>query len=65
MMVFEVDNIGCRSCVGKITQALRARDEAVQVNVDLEAGRVQVQGSLPVEDVRASLAAIGYPARLV
>ena len=61
-MKFHVNPLTCNSCVRSITQALQAVDSGARVDVDLEAGTVDVEGAFDATAVVATLAAIGYQA---
>lgn len=43
MIAFKVDDMTCNHCVGAITKALQAADSGVQVRIDLDAHRVEVE----------------------
>lgn len=62
-MLFEVEEISCGKCSTKIQQAIGAVDPTAHVDVDVDAGRVRVEGVLGKDQVIAALAAAGYPAR--
>lgn len=61
-MRFIVDGMTCGHCVRAITRAVQALDPAAQVTVDLDARSVDVQTSLPAEQVAAAIVVAGYPA---
>nr|WP_240048193.1 cation transporter [Crenalkalicoccus roseus] len=52
--------MSCQHCVRAITAAIRERDPAAEVRVDLAAGTVHAETSLPREAVAAAVAAEGY-----
>ncbi|HIQ40058.1 MAG TPA: heavy-metal-associated domain-containing protein [Sulfurivirga caldicuralii] len=60
----DVDNIKCGGCANSIRKALLALPGVEEVDVDIEAGRVAVQGD---EETRAAvveaLGRMGYPER--
>lgn len=62
-MLFEVEGISCGECSGKIQQALVAVDPTARVEVDVDAGRVRVEGLLRKEQALEALEGAGYPAR--
>lgn len=41
-----VEGMTCSGCVNAVTNAIKAKDESAVVSVDLDAGKVQVEGSL-------------------
>ena len=51
MQVFKVQGMSCGHCVRAITQAVQARDQAAEVQVDLAAGEVRVASRLAQEQV--------------
>ena len=42
---YKVDGMTCGGCAAAVTRALKARDPAAEVEVDLDAGTVSVDGS--------------------
>ncbi|MCE7031234.1 heavy-metal-associated domain-containing protein [Lysobacter sp. GX 14042] len=62
-MLFEVEGISCAKCSDKIHQALTTVDPTAQVEVDVDAGRVRVEGVLAKEQAIAALGGAGYPAK--
>lgn len=43
---YMVEGMTCSGCVNAVTNAIKAKDASVQINVDLDAGKVQVEGVL-------------------
>ena len=64
-MQFQVDNLSCQHCVRAVTEAIKARDAAATVAVDLASKQVVVSSALPADQVIAVLVDEGYPARLL
>lgn len=62
-MLFEVEGISCGKCSTKIQQAVTAVDPTARVEVDVDAGRVQVEGVLGKDQAIAAIAGAGYPAK--
>ncbi|MCP2076037.1 UNVERIFIED_ORG: copper chaperone [Pseudomonas lini] len=60
MQTFNVQGMSCGHCVKAITQAVRAKDPAADVQVDLGAKTVQVQSSLPADAVLEAIKEEGY-----
>ena len=63
-MSFEIDveNIKCGGCVGSIVSGLKALDGVVAVQVDVEQGRVTVDGDDALQpEVCELLKKLGYP----
>ncbi|MNZ93242.1 Copper chaperone CopZ [compost metagenome] len=63
MQVFKVQGMSCGHCVRAITQAVQARDQAADVQVDLAAGEVRVASRLAEEQVLEAIREEGYQAR--
>ena len=61
-MKFHVNPLTCGRCVRSITEALQGVDSGARVDVDLEAGTVDVDSALDATAIVATLAAIGYQA---
>lgn len=55
-----VQGMSCEHCVRAVTQAIRARDPAAEVAVDLAAGRLRATTALPEAEVRAAVEEEGY-----
>lgn len=62
MQVFKVQGMSCGHCVRAITQAVQARDQAAEVQVDLAAGEVRVVSRLAQEQVLEAIREEGYQA---
>ncbi|MBD2838576.1 heavy-metal-associated domain-containing protein [Pseudomonas sp. JM0905a] len=65
MQVFKVQGMSCGHCVRAITQAVQARDQAAEVQVDLAAGEVRVASRLAEEQVLEAIREEGYQAEAV
>ena len=62
MIKFNVQKMSCGHCVKSITEALEAIDPAVEVEADLEAGTVDVDTDVEMEDARNAIEGAGFPA---
>ncbi|SCZ37507.1 MULTISPECIES: heavy-metal-associated domain-containing protein [unclassified Pseudomonas] len=62
MQTFNVQGMSCGHCVKAITQAVKSKDPAADVQIDLGAKTVQVQSSLPADAVLAAIEEEGYEA---
>ncbi|MNF44458.1 Copper chaperone CopZ [compost metagenome] len=60
MQVFKVQGMSCGHCVRAITQAVQARDQAADVQVDLASGEVRVASRLAEEQVLEAIREEGY-----
>ena len=61
MYEFEVSGMSCGHCAATIARAVRATNEAAEVEVDLEAGRVRVRSSQQADEVARAIGQAGYP----
>lgn len=64
MQVFKVQGMSCGHCVRAITQAVQAREQAAEVQVDLAAGEVRVASRLAEEQVLEAIREEGYQAEV-
>lgn len=64
MQVFKVQGMSCGHCVRAITQAVQARDQAAEVEVDLAGGEVRVASRLSVEELTEAIRQEGYEVSL-
>ena len=62
MQTFNVQGMSCGHCVKAITQAVKSKDPAADVQIDLGAKTVQVLSSLPADAVLAAIKEEGYEA---
>lgn len=59
----QVQGMSCGSCVKQVTQVLRALNGVSEVTVDLQSGRVRVNGDPDSNALLAALQEAGYPAQ--
>ncbi len=59
-MEFHVEGMTCAHCVRAVTKAIQGIDPQAQVEVDLPAKRVRVQGEVDAERALAAIADAGY-----
>lgn len=59
-MQVQVEGMSCGHCVKTVTRAITERDANAKVNVDLGAGRVDVESRLSPTEVSAAIADAGY-----
>jgi len=62
MIELRVEGITCGHCVSTVTRAIKAVDPEANVQVDLQSGRVRVEGRSSVEVLGKAIAEAGYPA---
>lgn len=61
-MIIEVENIKCGGCASSISSKMKSLPGITDVLVDIEAGKVSLQGELSRRDDYANtLASMGYP----
>lgn len=58
--VLHVSGMTCQHCVRAVTQAIRARDAAADVQIDLPSGTVSVTSALPRQTLQDLIAEEGY-----
>ena len=66
MTTFQVENMSCDHCAGRVTKAIHSVDDAAEVKIDLASGKVEIS-SHPGESaaIVSAITEAGYPARLV
>ncbi len=57
---FTVSDMTCGHCAGRITAALRKRDPAARVSIELTKQSVAVDGSAARDDYAQAIRAAGY-----
>jgi copper chaperone len=57
---FQVEGMSCQHCIAAVTSAIRERDAAAQVQVDLASGRVVVDSTQSVDALKAAIDEAGY-----
>lgn len=62
MQEFKVTGMTCGHCVHAVADAVRGVDPGAVVSVDLDAGRMTVQGTVPASRIVEAVAAEGYAA---
>lgn len=60
MQTFKVQGMTCGHCKRTVINAIQARDSSAKVEVDLETGLVQVEGSLAESEIREVIEEEGY-----
>ncbi|HEY1131598.1 MAG TPA: heavy-metal-associated domain-containing protein [Roseateles sp.] len=61
MYRFTLPDMSCGHCVAAITEALKAADAQVRVEIDREARTAEVESALPREVLASALTEAGYP----
>lgn len=62
MIELRVQGMTCGHCASAVTRAVKTLDPEANVEVDLGAGRVRVEGGSSVEALARAVAEAGYPA---
>jgi copper chaperone CopZ len=57
----EVENMSCGGCVNSITKGLKTIDGVDSVAVDLENGKITIEGDVDQSAALEKLAKMGYP----
>jgi copper chaperone len=58
----EVENVKCGGCAGSIRTRLMDKEGIEDVQVDIEEGRISIQGDISdIEGIISNLSAMGYP----
>ena len=61
-MIFEVENIKCGGCANTIRTRVKAFDGVTDVSIDIDGGKVSIDGDESKRDDYATgLAKLGYP----
>ncbi len=63
-MILHVDNIHCGACAKRVDAAIRKAAPEAKADVNIESGKVTVEGAGDAASILASLEKAGYPARL-
>lgn len=63
MLELDVTGMTCSHCVRAVTQAVRTVDPEAEVQIDLAAKRVRIQGRSKADELIRVLGAAGYTAR--
>lgn len=62
MIELNVKNMTCGHCVNTVTRAIQSVDANAAVQVDLQTGRVQIDGSAAAVELLKAVNDAGYPA---
>lgn len=62
MIELKVQNMTCGHCVSAVTRAVKSVEPDAAVQVDLESGRVRVDGRSAAGELIKALEDAGYPA---
>ncbi len=61
MIRFNLPDLTCSHCAGRVTAALRSADPACTVSIDLASRTVSVQSDADRDELASVLAEAGYP----
>ena len=62
MIELSVKDMTCGHCIKVATRAVKSVDPEANVQVDIEGGRVRVEGGRSADELIRALDAAGYPA---
>lgn len=65
MYIFTVKSMSCGGCANAITRSIQAVDKVAMVKIQLPLKRVEVETSLPHDELLKLFDDAGYPAELV
>lgn len=60
MITLKIEGMTCMGCVQSVTRALEKADPSATVKIDLESGRLDLDGVLDREAARAAVEAAGF-----
>jgi len=60
MQLFTVTGMTCAHCVRAVTAAVRQRDAAAEVAIDLATGRVEIESAVARADLAEAILEEGY-----
>ena len=63
MITLNVEGMTCMGCVKSVETALKKADPAARVEIDLDSGRVDVDGALGFEAAKEVIEASGFDVR--
>ena len=58
--VYRVDGMVCNHCKNNVEKVISDLAGVISVNVDLSKKTVEVDGSVPVDDIKAAVETAGY-----
>jgi len=65
MINFQVSDMTCGHCVGRVTRAVKDVDGAARVEVSLETKRVAIESAHMADEFSAAIADAGYTPEVV
>lgn len=60
-MKFRIENMTCGGCARSVTATIKELDQNAIVNIDIESKWVEVQSSVPEQDIIDALQEDGFP----
>lgn len=64
MITLTVEGMTCQGCVASVETALKKADPAAKVAIDLDSGRVDIDGALSFEAAKDVVEASGFDVKL-
>lgn len=60
MIELKVEGMNCNHCISKVTKAIKEIDANAKVDVDLKSGKVRVESTSDLADIRSAVIDAGY-----
>jgi copper chaperone CopZ len=60
MTTYNIQGMTCNHCVANVEKHLNQLENSTQVIVDLNSGKVQVEGEVSEKDIKRTIEQIGY-----
>lgn len=64
MITLTVEGMTCQGCVASVETALKKADPAAKVAIDLDSGRVDIDGALSFEAAKDVVEASGFDVKV-
>ncbi|TJZ78182.1 heavy-metal-associated domain-containing protein [Paracoccus hibiscisoli] len=64
MTTFNIPNMSCGHCKATVQKTIHAIDPEAQIDFDMASRRITLDSRAKPDDIKAALAAAGYPATL-
>jgi copper chaperone len=63
MITLDVEGMTCMGCVRSVRTALEKRDPAARIEIDLDSGRVEIDGAISPDEAKSAIEAAGFDVR--
>lgn len=61
MYELTVEDMTCKHCVGRVTQAVQEVDQEAKVDIDLPTKKVKIDSKAELDRIAKAIDAAGYP----